>query len=78
MTWEDAFDHPLLQEEQADKILRNLRFENVRFNRESFSPLRAERSKSTKRIGHLSRTPRMRKNLTAFDYTPERVSKWRA
>lgn len=36
MSWEDAFNHPLLVEDQSDKIMRNLRFEsNVISNKEN-------------------------------------------
>jgi hypothetical protein len=78
MSWEDAFNHPLFSDDQGDKILRKLRFDTSAVSNKENSAYRHSRSKSNqKKVNEISRTPRIRKQISGFEYTPERVSMWR-
>jgi hypothetical protein len=69
-----------LVEDQNEVILRKLRFDETRnqTNKENMSPYRYSKSKSAhKKNFNLTKTPRMKKQISAFEYTPERFSAWR-
>lgn len=58
--------------------MRKLRFETNLVGNKENSAYRHSRSKSAqKKINEMTRTPRVRKQISAFEYTPERVSMWR-
>lgn len=78
MSWEESFNHPLFSEDCIDKPMRKQRFDMSAYSNKENSAYRHSRSKSTQRITtDVNRTPRVRKQNSGMDYTPERISMWR-